>query len=107
MIKDVFGRPIPRFSFKKSAAVSPTVVARILITQNARVTSGTLDRELRTWFTEHWESIAIVSFDTEPSTLLTIQIHQGLIPQEEHLTKRYAQWVARQEVKVGWCPEVA
>ena len=38
-------------------------------------------------------------------TLLTCPIHQGLIPQGEHLTKRCAQWVARQEVAVGWCPE--
>ena len=38
-------------------------------------------------------------------TLLTCPIHQGLIPQGEHLTKRCSQWVARQEVAVGWCPE--
>jgi len=31
-------------------------------------------------------------------TLLTCPIHQGLIPQGEHLTKRCSQWVARQEV---------
>jgi len=40
-------------------------------------------------------------------TLLTCPIHQGLIPQGEHLTKRCSQWVARQEVRQGWCPEVA
>ena len=34
-------------------------------------------------------------------TLLTCPIHQGLIPQGEHLTKRCSQWVARQEVKAG------
>ena len=34
-------------------------------------------------------------------TLLTCPIHQGLIPQGEHLTKRCSQWVARQEVAVG------
>ncbi len=39
-------------------------------------------------------------------TLLTCPIHQGLIPQGEHLTKRCAQWVPRQEVQRGWCPEV-
>ena len=38
-------------------------------------------------------------------TLLTCPIHQGLIPQGEHLTKRCAQWVARREVKRGWCEE--
>ena len=38
-------------------------------------------------------------------TLLTCPIHQGLIPQGEHLTKRCSQWMARQEVAVGWCPE--
>ena len=39
-------------------------------------------------------------------TVLTCPIHQGLIPQGEHLTKRCSQWVARREVAVGWCPEV-
>ena len=39
-------------------------------------------------------------------TLLTCPIHQGLIPQGEHLSKRCAQWVPRQEVQQGWCPEV-
>ena len=38
-------------------------------------------------------------------TLLTCPIHQGLIPQGEHLTKRCFQWVARQKVRQGWCPE--
>jgi len=38
-------------------------------------------------------------------TLLTCPIHQGLIPQGEHLTKRCAQWVPRREVQEGWCPE--
>jgi len=38
-------------------------------------------------------------------TVLTCPIHQGLIPQGEHLTKRCAQWFARREVVVGWCPE--
>ena len=39
-------------------------------------------------------------------TVLTCPIHQGLIPQGEHLTKRCAQWVARREVTVGLCPEL-
>ena len=38
-------------------------------------------------------------------TLLNCPIHQGLIPQGEHLTKRCSQWVARQEVRRGWCAE--
>lgn len=38
-------------------------------------------------------------------TVLTCPIHQGLIPQGEHLTKRCAKWVARREVAVGWHPE--
>ncbi len=38
-------------------------------------------------------------------TLPTCPIHQGLIPQGEHLTKQCPLWVARQEVAVGWCPE--
>jgi hypothetical protein len=37
-------------------------------------------------------------------TVLTCPIHQGLIPQGEHLTKRCAQWVARREVAVGSHP---
>jgi len=40
-------------------------------------------------------------------TLLTCPIHQGLIPQGEHLTRRCSRWVARQEVRRGWCPEAA
>ena len=38
-------------------------------------------------------------------TVLTCPIHQGLIPQGEHLTKRCRQWLARRELAVGWCPE--
>jgi hypothetical protein len=38
-------------------------------------------------------------------TVLTCPIHQGLIPQGEHLTKRCRHWVARREVRQGWCPE--
>ena len=38
-------------------------------------------------------------------TLLTCPLHQGLIPQGEHLTKRCSQWVARRELAVGWCSE--
>src|SRR5690348_12466072 len=34
--------PKPRLKFRKSAPVSPTVVANILMIQNAKVTSGTL-----------------------------------------------------------------
>ena len=40
-------------------------------------------------------------------TLLTCPIHQGLIPQGEHLTRRCTRWVPRREVLMGWCPEVA
>ena len=40
-------------------------------------------------------------------TLLTCPIHQGLIPQGEHLTQRCSGWVPRREVAMGWCPEVA
>jgi len=40
-------------------------------------------------------------------TLLTCPIHQGLIPQGEHLTRRCSRWVPRREVAVGWCPEAA
>jgi hypothetical protein len=38
-------------------------------------------------------------------TVLTCPIQRGLILQGEHLTKRGAQWVARREVALGWCPE--
>ena len=44
--------------------------------------------------------------DRHCGTLLTCPIRQGLIPQGEHLTKRCSQWMARQEVRQGWCPEV-
>jgi len=36
-------------------------------------------------------------------TVLTCPIHQGLIPQGEHLTKRCAQWVARRAVVFREC----
>jgi hypothetical protein len=36
-------------------------------------------------------------------TLLTCPIHQGQIPQGEHLTKRCDQLVPRREVREGWC----
>ena len=38
-------------------------------------------------------------------TLLTCPVHQGLIPQGEHLCKRCAQWLPRRELRDGWCPE--
>ena len=38
-------------------------------------------------------------------TLLTCPIHQGLIPQGEHLTKRCCHWVARREVRERWCSQ--
>ena len=38
----VFTRPTPRVMLIQSAKLSPTVVQRILITQNQIVTSGTL-----------------------------------------------------------------
>ena len=34
-------------------------------------------------------------------TLLTCPIHQGLIPQGEHLTRRCSRWVPRREEVVG------
>ena len=40
-------------------------------------------------------------------TLLTCPLHQGLIPQGEHLTKRCSRWVARRELAVGWCSEAS
>ena len=39
-------------------------------------------------------------------SLLTCPIHQGLIPQAEHLTRRYFRWVARREFAVCWFSEV-
>ena len=38
-------------------------------------------------------------------TLLTCPIHQRLIPQGDHLTRRCSRWVPRREVAVGWCSE--
>ena len=38
-------------------------------------------------------------------TLLTCPIHQGLIPQGDHLAKRCSQCVPRREIQEGWCPE--
>jgi hypothetical protein len=38
-------------------------------------------------------------------TLLTCPIHQGLIPQGQHLTKRCSRWVPGREVRQGWFPK--
>ena len=38
-------------------------------------------------------------------TLLTCPVHQGLIPQGEHLTKRCSRWVPRRGVRQRWRPE--
>ena len=40
-------------------------------------------------------------------TLLTCPIHQRLIQQGEHLTKRCRQWQKKRVLEIGWCPEVA
>ena len=47
MMTDVTASPSPRSTLRKSAAVSPTVVASTLITQKIKVTSGTLLSMLR------------------------------------------------------------
>ncbi len=57
MINDVVGSPRPRFMFRKSAAVSPTVTAMSLISQKSTVTCGhpvvdegaDLRRQLQSW----------------------------------------------------------
>ena len=38
-------------------------------------------------------------------TVLTCPIDQRLIPNGEHLTKRWFQWGARRDIPAGWCPE--
>ncbi len=40
-------------------------------------------------------------------TLLTCPLHQRLIPQGEHLTKRCLNWQKKRVLQIGWCPEVA
>ena len=40
-------------------------------------------------------------------TLLTCPLHQRLIPQGEHLTKRCLNWQKKRVLQTGWCPEVA
>ena len=59
MMTEVIERPKPRSTLRKSAAVSPTVVASTLITQKMRVTSGTLVRMCRTGETVE-ESVEVV-----------------------------------------------
>ncbi|WP_094510561.1 galactose oxidase [Synechococcus sp. MW101C3] len=39
--------------------------------------------------------------------LLTCQLHQGLLPQGEHLTCRCQGWTEDMTRQRGWCPEVA
>ena len=50
-ISDVVIRPTPRVMLIQSAKLSPTVVHRILMTQNHTVTSGTLLSITRTGLT--------------------------------------------------------
>ena len=40
-------------------------------------------------------------------TLLTCPLHQRLIPQGEHLTKRCRNWKRKRVLDIGLCPEVA
>ncbi len=40
-------------------------------------------------------------------TLLTCPIHQKLISQGEHLTKRCSNWQRKRVLDIGLCPEVA
>ncbi len=40
-------------------------------------------------------------------TLLTCPIHQRLIQQGEHLTKRCNRWQKKRVLEIGWAPEVA
>ena len=40
-------------------------------------------------------------------TLLTCPLHQRLIPQGEHLTKRCLNWQKKRVLQIGWYPEVA
>ena len=40
-------------------------------------------------------------------TLLTCPLHQRLIPQGEHLTKRCRNWQRKRVLDIGLCPEVA
>ena len=45
--------------------------------------------------------------DSHCHTLLTCRLHQCLVPQGDHLTKKCRNWMLRRELQVGWCPEVA
>ena len=45
--------------------------------------------------------------DKSCSTLLICPLHQRLIPQGEHLTKRCLNWQKKRVLQHGWCPEVA
>ena len=40
-------------------------------------------------------------------TLLTCPLHQRLIPEGEHLTKRCRNWQRKRVLDIGLCPEVA
>ncbi len=40
-------------------------------------------------------------------TLLTYPLHQRLIPQGEHLTKRCLDWQKKRVLQIGWYPECA
>ena len=45
--------------------------------------------------------------DKSCTTLLTCPLHQRLIPQGEHLTKRCRNWKRKRVLDIGLCPEVA
>ena len=45
--------------------------------------------------------------DNSCVTLLTCPLHQRLIPQGEHLTKRCRNWQRKRFHDIGLCPEVA
>ena len=53
---------------------------------------------------EEWEFLEwnVLKHFRMGSVPITCSIHQGLIPQGQHLTKRCSQWVARQELRRGW-----
>ena len=40
-------------------------------------------------------------------TILACPLHQRLITQGEHLTKRCRNWQKKMVSQIGWCPEVA
>ena len=89
---------------------TPKVVAPVEALENPEEWSYFTDLEL---MKSRGSSICLTcehftyTCDKSCVTLLTCPLHQRLIPQGEHLTKRCLNWQKKRVLQIGWCPKVA